>query len=196
MKVIREIRLSQPPKLLCKFSQFLTILCSFPVFFSLSSRFALAETSEQYSENLNPYPTVEQLQRYSQEGRKNRASFSQVTSVSQLSDVQPTDWAFQALQSLVERFGCIAGYPDGTFRGNRSLTRYEFAAGLNTCLERINELLNSVVEDSLTEDEFIALQRLQNEFAAELSLLRGQINNLEERTEVLVSNQFSTTTKL
>ena len=36
---------------------------------------------------------------------------AQVTSVSQLSDVQPTDWAFQALQSLVERYGCIAGYP-------------------------------------------------------------------------------------
>ena len=36
---------------------------------------------------------------------------SQVTSVSQLSDVQPNDWAFQALQSLVERYGCAAGYP-------------------------------------------------------------------------------------
>src|SRR6476661_1699134 len=59
---------------------------------------------------------------------------AQVTSVSQLSDVRPTDWAFQALQSLVERYGCIAGYPDGTFRGNRAMTRYEFAAGLNACL--------------------------------------------------------------
>ncbi|OUL17398.1 hypothetical protein BV378_38485, partial [Nostoc sp. RF31YmG] len=59
---------------------------------------------------------------------------SQVTSVSQFSDVQPTDWAFQALQSLVERYGCIAGYPNGTYRGNRALTRYEFAAGLNACL--------------------------------------------------------------
>lgn len=43
-------------------------------------------------------------------------AIAQVTSVSQLSDVQPTDWVFQALQSLVERYGCIAGYPDGTFR--------------------------------------------------------------------------------
>lgn len=41
----------------------------------------------------------------------NPVGMSQVTSVSQLSDVQPTDWAFQALQSLVERYGCIAGYP-------------------------------------------------------------------------------------
>lgn len=48
---------------------------------------------------------------------------NQFTSVSQLSDVQPTDWAFQALQSLIERYGVIAGYPDGTYRGNRAITR-------------------------------------------------------------------------
>ena len=52
----------------------------------------------------------------------------QVNSVSQLSDIKPSDWAFQALQSLVERYGCIAGYPDATYRGNRALSRYEFAA--------------------------------------------------------------------
>jgi len=70
-----------------------------------------------------------------------------VTSVSQLSDVQPTDWAFQALQSLVERYGCIAGYPDSSFRGNRALTRYEFAAGLNACLNRVNELIATSTAD-------------------------------------------------
>jgi glycosyltransferase involved in cell wall biosynthesis len=64
--------------------------------------------------------------------------FAQVNSVSQLSDVKPTDWAFQALQSLVERYGCIAGYPDGTYRGNRATGRYEFAAGLNSCPGRKN----------------------------------------------------------
>ncbi len=59
----------------------------------------------------------------------------QVTSISQPTDVRPTDWAFQALQSLVERYGCIVGYPDKTFRGNRALSRYEFAAGLNACMD-------------------------------------------------------------
>jgi hypothetical protein len=68
---------------------------------------------------------------------------SQVTNVSQLRDVQPTDWAFEALRSLVERYGCIAGYPDGTFRGNRALSRYEFAAGLNACLAQIDILIQS-----------------------------------------------------
>ncbi|MHC5598943.1 MAG: iron uptake porin, partial [Nostoc sp.] len=71
----------------------------------------------------------------------------QVTSVSQLSDVKPTDWAFQALQSLVERYGAIAGYTDGTFKGDRSLTRYEFAAGLSAALDRLNELIGTSTTD-------------------------------------------------
>ena len=69
------------------------------------------------------------------------APMDQVNSVSQLFDVKPTDWAFQALQSLVERYGCIAAYPDKTYQGNSTLTRYEFAAGLNACIAHINELI-------------------------------------------------------
>jgi hypothetical protein len=121
---------------------------------------------------------------------------SQVTSVSQLSDVQPTDWAFQALQSLVERYGCIAGYPNGTFRGNRALSRYEFAAGLNACLSRVEELIASAVEPLALKEDLAALQKLQDEFAAELATLRGQVDSLEARTATLEAQQFSTTTKL
>ncbi len=123
-------------------------------------------------------------------------AMSQVTSVSQLSDVQPTDWAFPALQSLVERYGCIAGYPDSTFRGNRALTRYEFAAGLNACLDRINELILIASEDLLTQEDLIVLQRLQEEFSAELATLRGRVDALDARTSELEANQFSTTTRL
>lgn len=109
----------------------------------------------------------------------------QVTSVSQLSDVRPTDWAFQALQSLVERYGCIAGYPDGTFRGNRAMTRYEFAAGLNACLDKVNELIKSGTTNLATKDDLAKLQRLQEEFAAELATLRGRVDALEARTSEL-----------
>ena len=123
-------------------------------------------------------------------------SMSQVTSVSQLSDVQPTDWAFQALQSLVERYGCIAGYPDSTFRGDRSLSRYEFAAGLNACLDRINELIAAGTATLADRQDLLTLQRLQEEFAAELAALRGRVDVLEARTAELEANQFSTTTKL
>ena len=92
--------------------------------------------------------------------------------MSQLSDVQPTDWAFQALQSLVERYGCIAGYPDGTFRGNNFMTRYEFAAGLNACLDQIIALIDG--GDAVDSGDLLTIRRLQEEFAAELSTLRGR----------------------
>ncbi|MBD2293719.1 carbohydrate porin [Anabaena sphaerica FACHB-251] len=123
-------------------------------------------------------------------------SLGQVTSVSQFSDVQPTDWAFQALQSLVERYGCIAGYPNGTYRGNRALTRYEFAAGLNACLDRVNELIATATADMVSKEDLATLQRLQEEFSAELATLRGRVDALEARTAELEANQFSTTTKL
>jgi Carbohydrate-selective porin, OprB family/S-layer homology domain len=137
---------------------------------------------------------LEQVNRYSKEGASN--SQAQVTSVSQFSDVQPTDWAFQALQSLVERYGCIAGYPNGTYRGNRALTRYEFAAGLNACLDRVNELIATATADLVTKQDLATLQRLQEEFSAELATLRGRVDSLEARTAELEANQFSTTTKL
>jgi hypothetical protein len=123
-------------------------------------------------------------------------NLSQVTSVSQFSDVQPTDWAFQSLQSLVERYGCAAGYPSGTFRGNRALSRYEFAAGLNSCLDRVNELIATATADLVTKQDLATLQRLQEEFSTELATLRGQVDALEARTGELEANQFSTTTKL
>ncbi|MBW4692927.1 MAG: iron uptake porin [Lyngbya sp. HA4199-MV5] len=123
-------------------------------------------------------------------------SMSQVTSVSQLTDVRPTDWAFQALQSLVERYGCIVGYPDRTFRGNRALSRYEFAAGLNACMDRINELIAAGTANLVKKEDLVALQRLQEEFAAELATLRGRVGSLEARTATLERQQFSTTTKL
>jgi Carbohydrate-selective porin, OprB family/S-layer homology domain len=113
----------------------------------------------------------------------------QVTSVSQLSDVQPTDWAFQALQSLVERYGCIAGYPDGTFRGNRAATRYELAAALNACLDQISDRF-------ATKEDLATVKALQEEFRAELATLKGRVDGLEARTKTLEAQQFSTTTKL
>jgi len=122
--------------------------------------------------------------------------FDQVTSVSQLTDVKPTDWAFQALQSLVERYGCIVGYPDQTYRGNRALTRYEFAAGLNACMDRVNELIAAGTADLVKKEDLIVLQKLQEFFAAELATLRGRVDGLEVRTATLEKQQFSTTTKL
>lgn len=127
---------------------------------------------------------------------KQKGNLPQTTSVSQLSDVQPTDWAFVALQSLVERYGCIVGYPDNTYRGNRALSRYEFAAGLNSCLDQINRLIASSTADLLTKEDLAALERLTKEFGPEIAELRGRVDGLEPRVAQVEANQFSTTSKL
>ena len=111
------------------------------------------------------------------------ASEEQVTSINQFSDVKPTDWAFQALSNLIERYGCVAGYPDGTYRGQRAMTRYEAAALLNACLDRITEITDE-------------LKKLMKEFEKELAVLRGRVDGLEARVGELEASQFSTTTKL
>ncbi|MGR3277439.1 iron uptake porin [Acaryochloris marina NIES-2412] len=114
---------------------------------------------------------------------------AQVTSVSQLSDVQPDDWAFQAIQSLVERYGCVAGYPNGTFRPSRAMSRREAAALVNACLDNLSNRF-------ATKEDLDALKALQDEFAAELATLRGRVDGLEARVATVESQQFSTTTKL
>jgi BMFP domain-containing protein YqiC len=120
----------------------------------------------------------------------------QVNSVSQLADVKPTDWSFQALQSLVERYGVIAGYPNHTFRGNRPLTRYEFAAALSATLDRLRELLASSTSDVVRKEDWETLQKLQNQFSPELASLQGRVDLLEAKTAVLQQQQFSPTSVL
>jgi porin len=121
---------------------------------------------------------------------------NQITSVSQLSDVQPTDWAFQALRSLIERYGVITGYPGGSYRGNRAMTRYEFAAVLNTTLERVNQLIANGITEQVSREDLATLRRLQQEYATELTRLRVRLDILEARAAQLEVNQFSPTTKL
>ena len=142
---------------------------------------------------------LQQIQQYGSEG--NGDSLNQVNSVSEFSDVSPDDWAYEALRYLVERYGCIEGYPDGTFRGNRALTRYEFAAGLNSCLQQIERLIADTAEEEeggqqVAPEDLETLQRLVQEFQAELATLGTRVDNIEARTETLEENQFSTTTKL
>jgi hypothetical protein len=135
---------------------------------------------------------LNQIESYSEEGKNN--SINQVTNVNQLRDVSPTDWAYEALRSLVDRYGCIVGYPNQTFRGTQALSRYEFAAGLNACLNQIERLIAS--SEAVTREDIETLQRLMEEFEAELATLGGRVDNLEGRVAFLEDHQFSTTTKL
>ena len=138
---------------------------------------------------------LEQIENYSNESSPDD-SMEQVTSVTQLSDVKPTDWAFEALRSLTERYGCTAGYPDGTYRGNRGISRYEFAAGLNACLQRIQSFIAARPSDAVLKQDLVTVQQLVAQFGPELAILRANVDALQARTGELELTQFSTTTKL
>jgi len=164
----------------------------------LGASFVTAQAQPVFAQSVNSseQELLQQIDNYNNQGNSN--SLNQVNSVFQLRDVSPGDWAFEALRNLVERYGCIAGYPDGTFRGNRALTRYEFAAGLNACLQQIERLIaaNTGGGGDVDQSDLATLQRLTQEFEAELATLGTRVDNLEGRVGFLEDNQFSTTTKL
>ena len=164
-----------------------------PILFA-ASLFAASGASAQSvtDEDQGVDKTLEQINNYQNLGQDQ--PLSQVTNVNQLRDVSPTDWAYEALRSLVDRYGCIAGYPNQTYRGDQPLTRYEFAAGLNSCLNQIERLIAS--QGSVSQEDLDTINRLQQEFEAELATLGGRVDELESRTATLEDNQFSTTTKL
>jgi len=145
----------------------------------------LTQVVESHSPASSPMGQVTSVSQLTQDSSLETSQMGQVTSVSQLSDVQPNDWAFEALQSLVERYGCIAGYLDGTFRGNRALTRYEFAAGLNACLQQVERLIAANTAEFVSREDLTTLQRLVNEFEAELATLGTRVDDLEGRVAVL-----------
>ncbi len=98
-------------------------------------------------------------------------AMAQVTSVKQLSDVQPTQWSYQAITNLVERYGCVAGYPNGTFQPGQPATRAELAALTNACLDRISEFYSAA-------DAALAAA-LRAEFAKEIGATNARVSALE-----------------
>ncbi|MEW6492837.1 MAG: iron uptake porin [Cyanobacteriota bacterium] len=157
---------------------------------------SLAQRVESNASDTAPMEQMTPVSELLQNSDLDSSSMEQVTSVTQLSDVRPTDWAFEALRSLVERYGCIAGYPDGTFRGNRAMTRYEFAAGLNACLQQVERLIAGNTVEFVTKEDLATLQRLTEEFRTELTTLGTRVDTLEGRVTFLEDHQFSITTKL
>lgn len=133
-----------------------------------------------------------QLKRLNQQPQK--TPLSQITDVSRLQDLEPNQWAYEALRSLGERYGCIEGYPDQTFRGNQTLSRWQFAAALNSCLNAMQKPLQETV--AVLREDMEKLKRLSREFETELASFGTRISNLEARMAYLEDHQFSTTTKL
>ena len=165
---------------------------------AIFSAVLLACSNPALSQEINSASFDESLQYsdplLSSEGETEEDSMNQVTNVNQLRDVSPADWAYEALRSLVDRYGCIAGYPNQTYRGNQALSRYEFAAGLNACLTQIERLVAS--SEAVVREDIDTISRLTQEFEAELATIGGRIDSIEGRTAFLEDNQFSATTKL
>ncbi|WP_017319145.1 iron uptake porin [Mastigocladopsis repens] len=126
----------------------------------------------------------------------NAETSPQQPSVSNLSDVQPTDWAYQALRSLMERYGVLSGYSDSTFRGYRPVSRYEFAAGLAATIEKVDSLIANGIGDQFIQEDLITLRRLQREYRSALDELQQSVNRIGDRVPQLEANQFSPTTTL
>ena len=115
-------------------------------------------------------------------------------SVSQLADVAPTDWEYQALQSLMERYDCGTGLAD---QRDRPLSRAEFALRLNACLDRISQQITSnPASSAVASDDLATLQRLQQEFRADLAALPSRIDALDHRISSLEAAHFSPTGQL
>jgi hypothetical protein len=96
---------------------------------------------------------------------------AQVTSVSQLKDVQPTEWSYQAISNLVSRYGCVAGFPNGTFQSKAPATRAQLAALTNACLDNITTFY--------TESDARLASALRSEFSREISATNARVTTLE-----------------
>lgn len=106
-----------------------------------------------------------------------------VADIFSCADVRATDWAYQAIFNLSEKYGCLKGYSNSHFNGIDSITRFEAAALLNSCLDHIGEMTDEA-------------KTLVQEFEREIALLRGRIDGLEAKVGETSAMQFSTTTKL
>jgi flagellar hook-basal body complex protein FliE len=99
--------------------------------------------------------------------------------VSELSDVKPTDSTAQSMPSPTERYGCISGYENRTFRGEQPVSRYEFAAALNACLNQVNQLINSNTADRATQEDLAVPKRQLESLRLELERLQMQLDGLD-----------------
>ena len=124
-------------------------------------------------------------------------SIAQSATIRDFSDVYPTDWAYQALAKLVDTYGCVSGFPDGTFRGNQPMTRFEMAAVLNSCLDSISAKMDMMDEEMKMKsmEDMDTLERLMASFEEQLITLKGSMDGLDAKVSELEDNQFSTTTK-
>lgn len=114
-----------------------------------------------------------------------------LTPVSELKDVSPDHWAYNAIQTLVEKYQVMEGFPDRTFRGNKTLTRYELAAALAKVMARVEQRIAQAtgqsveVEPGVNPEDLRTIARLQREFREELDTLKARVDTIDSRLMAL-----------
>jgi hypothetical protein len=112
----------------------------------------------------------------------------------ELTDVPPDHWAYKAIQQLTERYGVMDGYPDATFRGTRTVTRYELAAALTRVMQKLATGAQAAqaspppaaaspgpaASPVLADEDRATVERLRLEFKQELGALDGRLKASEE----------------
>ncbi|MNS15915.1 hypothetical protein D3C72_475550 [compost metagenome] len=114
-----------------------------------------------------------------------------LTPVSELKDVSPDHWAYNAIQTLVEKYQVMEGFPDRTFRGNKTMTRYELAAALAKVMARVEQRIAQAtgqsveVEPGVNPEDLRTIARLQREFREELDTLKARVDTIDSRLMAL-----------
>lgn len=137
---------------------------------------------------------VNNLEQENLSTKTNPNLISQNNIIQQFQDIQPTDWSYQALQNLIERYGCISGFNDRTFRGEQAISRAEFSAGLNSCLNKIEKIIAQT--KNVPQIDIDTVLRLMQEYQSELAILQGRTDGSQARLLDLEATQFTTTSKL
>ncbi len=114
-----------------------------------------------------------------------------LTPVSELRDVSPDHWAYNAIQTLIEKYQVMEGFPDKTFRGSKTLTRYEMAAALAKVMARVEERIAIAtgqpinVDPGVNPEDLRTIARLQREFREELDQLKSRVDTIDSRVMAL-----------
>lgn len=114
----------------------------------------------------------------------------------EIRDLSSNHWAYKAIEALIEKYGVMSGYPDKTFKGAKNMTRYELAAALYKVMTKVEELIAKANRagsadtniETVSKEDLQTLALLQNEFKNELTLLKGEFEELKEK--VNKSNKF------
>ncbi|WP_299145066.1 S-layer homology domain-containing protein [uncultured Dialister sp.] len=104
-----------------------------------------------------------------------------VSAANPFADVDTSSWAYQAVCQLSDQ-GVVDGYPDGTFKGDKNVSRYELAQIIARLMAK---------EDSLNDSQKAMVQKLSAEYAGELQSLGVRVKELEKKT-----GNLSTVTEL